>query len=219
MKVPSSLLAFTALAVTLAVAPKADAVLAAYVHIVKNDLTDTRFHLSEVEAFSGGVLPNGLGGSTFGGMATSTNDIGPGLTAFGVGNALPAIGTTGLLEHGGANQNPNNVLENVGNVWSTQNNLGSNAQYTLDLGGTFDVTTVRMWPRADACCANRWQNLEIQLLDSNRNPIVGTLNTFAGDGLNNTPLEFNYPSVPEPGSLALLGMAGSALLLRRRRQG
>ncbi len=161
------------------------------------------------------MLPNGLGGAIFGGMSTSTNDIGPGLVAYGVGNLYPTFGTTSVLEHGGGAQNPDNILQSAGAVWSTGNAQPTLSQYTLDLGGTFDVTTVRMWPRADTCCANRWQNLEIQLLDSNRNPIAGTRNTFAGNGTN-TPLEFKYPTVPEPGTLALLGLTGTALLLRRR---
>ncbi len=176
-------------------APEVFATTASYVHILKNDLVDTRFHLGEVEAFANNFVPNNLGGATFGGMATSTNDIGDGSrTTFGDGNLYPVLGTTTALEHGGANKNPNNRLENAGAVWSTANGQASPSQYTLDLGGSFDVTTVRLWPRADACCATRWQNLEIQLLDENRIPVPGTLNTFPGDGVNNTPLEFTFPS-------------------------
>ncbi|MGI9243849.1 MAG: PEP-CTERM sorting domain-containing protein [Verrucomicrobiales bacterium] len=216
MKLRFQISTLTIAAVAIAAAPKAEAVLAAYVHIVKNETPDTRFHLSEVEAFADGVVPNGLGGATFDGQSTSTNDIGDGsLVAFGVGNNLPTIGTTNMLEHGLAAQNPNNVLENVGNVWSTANNLATNAQYTLDLGGTSDVTTIRLWPRADGCCAFRWSNLEIQLLDSDRNPIPGTLNTHSGDA--NVALEYTFAAVPEPSGVALLGLAASALLFRRRR--
>lgn len=163
---------------------------AAYVHIVKNQSSDTRFHLGELEAFASGIVPNNSGGASFGGLTTSTNDISaPG--TFGDGNTYPLLGTTTTLEHGGGNKNPNNNLESGGAVWSTANNQGSNAQYTLDLGGTHDVTTIRLWPRADGCCAQRWENLEIQLLDAGRNPVPGTLN-FHTANVGNVPLEFTF---------------------------
>ncbi len=76
---------------------------AAYVHVVKKDLDDTRFHLGEVEAFANSGVPDDLGGSEWDGMSTSTNDIGDGtLTTFGDGNFYPELGTTDSLEHGGA---------------------------------------------------------------------------------------------------------------------
>ena len=178
--------------------PHALAIDAAYVHVVKKESPDTRFHLGEIEAFADGIAPNNAGGSTFGGMLTSTNDIGDGtLTTFGDGNAYPVLGTTTTLEHGGGNKDPDNQLQNAGQVWSTANSLGSFAQSTLDLGGTHDVTTVRMWPRADGCCAHRWQNLEIQLLDSSRTPVSGSLKLATSPG-GNTPLEFTFP---EAGSI------------------
>jgi hypothetical protein len=181
-----------AVACTLVFQTTGHATTAAYVHVLKRDTSDTRFHLSELEAFANGVAPNNAGGATFGGLATSTNDVTAAGT-FGDGNVYPTLGTTTALEHGGANKNPNNVLETAGNVWSTANGIGSNAQYTLDLGGSRDVTKVRLWPRADACCSNRWQNLEIQLLDANRNPVPGTLNLHTVD-TGNVPLEFNFPT-------------------------
>lgn len=164
---------------------------AAYVHVLKRDTGDTRLHLAELEAFANGVTPNNLGGATFGGLTTSTNDVTAAGT-FGNGNTFPLIGTTTALEHGGGSTLPNNALESGGAVWSTTSGLGSNAQYTLDLGGTRDVTRVRLWPRADSCCSNRWQNLEIQLLDSNRVPVPGTRNLHTAD-TGNVPREFSFP--------------------------
>ena len=165
---------------------------AAYVHILKNETPDTRFHLGEVEAFAFGIVPDGLGGATFNGQPTSTNDIGNGtLTTFGNGNLFPEIGTTTSLEHGGPAKDPNNLLESAGAVWSTANNIGSNAQYTLDLGGVHDVTTLRLWPRADTCCAHRWQNLEIQLLDENRQPVPDSQRLHTAN-VGNVALEFTF---------------------------
>ncbi len=188
--------------------------LARFVRITKNDLVDTRLHVGELEAFAVGVVPNNLGGATFGGQATSTNDI----TSIGVHVAT----TTSTLEHGGANTNPNNALESGGSVWSTANGLGVNARYTLDLGGTFDVTTVRAWPRADGCCATRWQSLVIELLGDNGLGQPGTVlatTNFAGDGVNNTPLNLSFPAtIPEPSSLILLsGLTVCGLAGRRSR--
>ena len=171
--------------------PPGRATNAAYVNVLKRDANDTRLHLAELEAFANGVTPNTLGGATFGGLTTSTNDVTAAGT-FGNGNTYPLPGTTTALEHGGGSTLPNNALESGGGVWSTANGLGSNAQYTLDLGGTRDITRMRLWPRADPCCSNRWQNLEIQLLDSNRVPVPGTLNLHTAD-TGNVPLEFSFP--------------------------
>lgn len=169
-----------------------------FVQIIKNETPGTRLHISEVEAFALGVMPNDLGGATFGGLSTSTNDIGDGtLTTYGSGNLVPVVGTTNSIQHGAANENPNNLLELAGNVWSTNLDQATNSQYTLDLGGTFDVTTVRMWPRADTCCTERWQNLEVHLYadDGTGNP--GALIASSDDPRlaapgGNIPLEITF---------------------------
>lgn len=175
----------------------AHAELAAYVHVLKNETPDTRFHLGELEAFANQTVPDGLGGATFNGQPTSTNDIAA-VGTFGDGVAAPEIGTTTTLEHGGGNKNPNNALEGGGAVWSTANNQATNAQYTLDLGGEHDVTLIRLWPRADGCCAQRWRNLEIQLLDVNRVPIPNTQKLHTAQ-VGNVALEFEFL----PGSTAI----------------
>lgn len=78
--------------------------------------------------------------------------------------------------------------------------VSAQPQYTLDLGGTHDITTVRMWPRADGCCAERWRNLEVNIYadDGTGNP--GNLVASSNDArlLNpggNVPLELTF----EPG--------------------
>ncbi len=171
-----------------------------FIQIVKNEVPGTRLHISEVEAFEAGTLPDDLGGGTFGGLSTSTNDIGDGtLTTYGSGNLHPTVGTTSSIQHGAANENPDNILQNAGAVWSTNDAQGTNSQYTLDLGGTFDVTTVRMWPRADTCCTERWRNLEVHLYadDGTGNP--GALVATSTDARltapgGNVPLELTFLS-------------------------
>ncbi|MFT5408281.1 MAG: hypothetical protein ACI9NC_000989 [Verrucomicrobiales bacterium] len=215
MKMQKTILTLSVAAVGIAAAPKADAVLARYVQVVKAESPDTRFHLSELEVFTGLAVPDDLGGATFGGFSTSTNDhLDASMVAYGLGNAYPLVGTTTALEHGLANRDPNNVLENVGNVWSTGNAQPAFSQYTLDLGSMVDVTTVRLWSRADACCGTRWQNLEVNLLDDTF--AIADQVTGLGGGTN-SGLEVNFTAVPEPSGVALLGLAASALFFRRRR--
>jgi hypothetical protein len=187
-------------------APQTSATLTRFIQIVKNDDADTRFHLSEVEAFEDGVVPN-EDGAEFDGRITSTNDIGDGeLATYGDGELFPDIGTTETLEHGGANKDPNNELESGGAVWSTGNGLAESAQYTLDLGAEYDVTTLRLWPRADACCSNRWMNLEINLYgDDGGKP--GKLNGSAThtDDEGNVSLEFAFPVAKNTLTEGLIG--------------
>ena len=173
--------------------PPTSATLARFIQVVKEDDADTRFHLSELEAFEVGVVPN-EDGAEFDGKATSSNDIGDGeLITYGDGELFPDVGTTEALEHGGGAKDPNNELESGGSVWSTANGLGENAQYTLDLGAEYDVTTVRMWPRADTCCSTRWMNLVINLYgDDGGKP--GTLNAtqMHTDDEGNLALELTF---------------------------
>jgi hypothetical protein len=331
----------------------ANAELGRFIQVNKVGDTNTRFHLSELEVFANGVVPDDAGGASFGGLSTSSNDIGNGtLVTFGDGNNLPTVGTTSQLEHGGGNKNPNNALEIAGEVWSTsgdgppptglleqisptvtsytevintatdpappgmdfalfspatipsgddvtaaiqivpgngdvvdfvdfvagnialidrgvlrfddkvrnaeaagavgvliantspseagglfqgggefaglipalmiRHGLGvdlkaqlatgpvemhmavippvdvpTQPQYTLDLGGTHDITTVRMWPRADSCCAERWRNLEVNIYadDGTGNP--GKLVSSSNDARlldpgGNVPLELTF---------------------------
>ena len=225
---PKSSFPILACALTLAAAPKADAALTAYIHILDGNGDGDRLHISEVEAFIGNVIPNQLGGGDANiSLNSSTNDIG-GLVAYGVGNVFPLLGTNGGtdIQHGGANQNPNNVLEQAGAVWSTQPDIPGEGQYTLDLGGLVDVTTVHIFPRADNCCVNRFTNLTVTLYDnSGPGGAPGAIvQQFTAQGPGTGPggnpqdvLVYNLAAVPEPSSIALLGLASSAFLLRRRR--
>ena len=171
------------------------ATLVRFIQIVKDDLNDTRFHLAEIEAFADGTEPN-ESGDIFDEHALSDNDVGDGeLLAYNVGAIFPEVGTTETLEHGSGNTDPNNTLETAGAVWSTANNLEEEAQYTLDLGAEFDITTIRMWPRADGCCAQRWESLIINLYADNGGEPgakTGTLE-YEGTGANNS-VEFELGS-------------------------
>lgn len=184
---------------------------------------NTRFHLGELEAFLNGVTPNDAGGGSYGGMTTSNNDIADGSAVAHVAT------TTSSLAHGGANRDPDNAMQNGAAVWTTNSGLSSpEPRYTLDLGGTFDVTTVRMWPRADTCCVDRWENLRVELLadDGGGNPgiVVATVDVVKAAG--NTPQEVAFdPGGVTPtffyieGGLILLGLALAGYHLSRRSRG
>ena len=181
---------------------------------------NSRFHLGELEAFLNGVTPDDAGGGSYGGMTTSNNDIADGSAVTHVAT------TTSSLAHGGANTDPDNAMQSGSAVWSTHGGLSSpEPRYTLDLGATFDVTTVRMWPRADTCCTDRWENLRVELLadDGGGNPgaVIATVDVGTPGG--NIPQEVTFdPGGVTPtffyieGGLILLGLALAGYHLSRR---
>ncbi|MDP7399752.1 MAG: hypothetical protein QF541_23000, partial [Lentisphaeria bacterium] len=187
-------------------APPAGAGLARFVR-VSEDRTqggwmDSRFHLGELEAFADGDTPDDQGGGTFGGMTTSTNDVQP----FG----FHAGTTTTTVEHGSPANNYNNATEGGGAVWSCGNGQGApEPRYTLDLGGTFDITTVRMWPRADTCCTDRWQNLLVELIADNGGSPGATNDSYyiGTPGGGNVPQEVTF----DPAAMSIENLAASGM--------
>ena len=147
------------MAITLGMAPQAEGVLARFINIKKGP-GDTRFHLGELEAFEAGVVPDEAGAFGRGG-ATSTNDI-AGVTTFNLTDG-PEIGTTQSLEHGPVGGPIDNDQEAGGGVWSARSGLANSAQYTIDLGAEYEVTTVVAFARNDTCCDDRWYPLEVRL--------------------------------------------------------
>ena len=161
------------------------------------------FHIGEVEAFLTTAVPAaGL---------DNANDL-----------ALSANGATGSTTSGTAQHGADSALvsgtQNVGAAtWSRNVTSTIEARALVDLGGSFDIGTVRVWQRGDGCCQDRLQNFTVNFYEDDGAGGVGSLtNSFlhAGQVASNGFATFN--AVPEPSSL-LLGMLGGVLALRRRR--
>jgi len=140
---------------------------------------DSRFHLSELEAFGDGVTPDNAGAGFFSGGNLSNNELADN------GTHLPT--TTAALEHGNHNSVHDDDFEGGAGVWSTANGLiAPDPRFTLDLGSDQAIGTVRGFPRNDGCCSNRWRNLQLDILadDGSGNPgaVVFTLQDLPDAG-------------------------------------
>ena len=163
-----------------------------FIEVVKNDLENTRLHLSEIEVFRIGVVPDEADPD-----GTSSNDLVQALAATAVHPP-----TTALLDHGDSAGVLDGDLEAGNRVWSTRINPGTLSRYMLDLGSTEPIGFVRLFGRDDACCLDRLEDLTINLYaDDGGSPgvLVNSAN-FPGTGPAGATgaLELDL-SLPDPG--------------------
>ncbi|BDS07094.1 hypothetical protein NT6N_21340 [Oceaniferula spumae] len=167
-------------------------------------------HVGEVEAFMTGVTPGaGLDG---------INDLA--LTSKGA-SATTVSGDTfhganGNLINGSASRGIDTWTRRTATIPAVGGVVGQ-----VDLGGTFDIVTVRIWQRGDGCCQERLSNFTVNFYADNGTGGVGALVdsiAYPGQVPTNGFATFSQPAaVPEPSSSALLGLGGLALILRRRK--
>lgn len=165
-----------------------------------------RFHIAEVEAFLTSVTP--------GAGLDNANDL-----------ALAANGATGTTTSGaafhGADGDLVDGIQSVGAATWTRNTStvpAVGAVALVDLGGSFDVGTVRVWQRGDSCCQGRLANFTVNFYADNGSGGVGALvDSIAHPTQVATNGFATFNPVPEPSSTALLGLGGLALILRRRK--
>ncbi|MGC6467855.1 MAG: hypothetical protein ACON5N_19940, partial [Akkermansiaceae bacterium] len=181
--------------VTVAVqdAPGVIAATGRFIEVIKNTPSNTRLHISEIEAFSPGVTPNEADGDR-----TSSND----LVQAGTPSAETPP-TTSTLEHGLATSVYDGDLESGAAVWSTRSGQASLPRYMLDLGRTEDIGSVRIFGRADTCCADRLENFTVNIHADNGSGLPGELIStanFAGTAPSASSgfVELDM-STPDPG--------------------
>ncbi|NQT40377.1 MAG: hypothetical protein HQ581_22980, partial [Planctomycetes bacterium] len=148
---------------------------ARFIRVQNNGGADRPLHSSEIEAFAPGVTPNNNG-------APSTNDIAD--TSF---HSLQGVGG-----HGSTNAVFDGNLQTGGSTWSRD---GLSNFYTLDLGSTQDMETIRVWQRADGCCQDRLSNFTVSLLTDDGFGNPGGLmasQSFAGQAPTNTFAELTF---------------------------
>lgn len=161
------------------------------------------FHIGEVEAFLTSVVPAaGL---------DNANDL-----ALSVAGATAST-TSGTVQHGGDLALISGAVGTGAGTWSRNVTASVEATALVDLGGSFDVGTVRVWQRGDGCCQDRLRNFTVNLYADDGSGSVGALvDSIANTGQVATNSFATFTPVPEP-SAALLGLLGGALALRRRR--
>ena len=136
-----------------------------FIEVVKNTPSNTRLHISEIEAFSPGTNPDEADGDR-----TSSNDL---VQAGTPSTETPPTTTT--LEHGSPASVYDGDLESGAAVWSTLSGQASLPRYMLDLGRTEDIGSVRIFGRADTCCGDRLENFTVNILADNGSGLPGDL--------------------------------------------
>ncbi|MEM7392437.1 MAG: hypothetical protein AAF492_08810, partial [Verrucomicrobiota bacterium] len=139
----------------------------------KNGISNTRLHISEIEVFLLGDVPDELDGD-----GTSQNNIV--LTAT-PGAETPPTSTT--IQHGLATSVYDGDLESGGSVWSTLAGQPIEPRYMLDLGATYPIDRVRVWGRNDSCCQDRLENFDVTLYADDGGGLPGAMvntDTFPG---------------------------------------
>ena len=139
--------------VTVAVqdAPSFIAATGRFIEVVKNTPSNTRLHISEIEAFAPGITPDEADSDR-----TSQNDL---VQAGSPSTQTPPTTTT--VQHGVDTSVYDGDLESGAAVWSTLIDQPILPRFMLDLGTTEDIGSVRIFGREDTCCGDRLVNFTV----------------------------------------------------------
>ena len=164
-----------------------------------------RLHIGEIEAFLVGVTPSaGL---------DNANDI-----ALSSASAT-ALTLSGTAQHGADANLISGIQNSNASTW-TRFTSPEPAIAQVDLGGTFDIETIRVWQRGpNLCCQNRLNNFTVNVYADDGSGGVGALvQSFSHPGQVADLGNATFVVVPEPTTALLMGMGCVGLLLRRRRK-
>ena len=153
--------------VTVAVqdAPEFIAATGRFIEVVKNTPSNTRLHISEIEAFAPGTTPDELDADR-----TSQND----LVQAGTPSAQTPPTTT-TVQHGLPTSVYDGDLESGAEVWSTLIDQLILPRFMVDLGTTEDIGSVRIFGRADTCCGDRLENFTVNIYEDDGSGNPGSL--------------------------------------------
>jgi|GEM_PF-6237744 len=164
---------------------------ARFVRVSEDSVVDGNLHISEIEVFNVNLTPNEAGpASANGNPNLSTNDYSTSLSH-------DAATTTSSTQHGSVTSVYDGSHQSGGSVWSTSDVADS--RFTLDLGGSRGVGTVRVYPRNDNCCSERFENLTFDVFADDGSGGIGALlgsytdNTPDGASLVMQEANFNIP--------------------------
>lgn len=167
-----------------------------FVQVINNGNANRPLHIGELEVFADGVAP-GPNGNVGGGNTplNNPND----LATTSAGASIVSASTQG--GHGVPGAVIDGLEQTAGTTWTKQQ-VGGGSQITVDLGGTFDVGTVRVHQRNDGCCQERLQNFSV--------------NVFADDGAGGVGMlleTVSFPGQPGNNSFGQLSLSSPAFTI------
>lgn len=143
---------------------------------------------SEIQAFAPGVVISNTSPPGTANYPDNANDF----ATLALGASFETSG--GSFQHGADNNLINGIADTGANTWHRDG--GNPTFFTVDLGQTRNLGTIRVWQRADGCCQDRLAHFTVSVLadDGGGNPgaVVGS------QAYNAQPLLNSFGAVTMP---------------------